>query len=117
MPSTLNPYVNFRGQARDALTFWQSVFGGELTIMSFAEGGMDVADEVKDQVMHGELRTPVLTLMAADAPEPMDLPEGSFMSISLSGDEEDQLTGWFNGLAEGGNVTMPLNKAPWGDTF
>jgi PhnB protein len=117
MTSRLNPYANFRGRAREALTFWHSVFGGELQIMSFADGGMEVAEGERDQVMHGQLDTPVLTLMAADAPAHMELPNASFMSISLSGDDEAELTGWFEALAEGGTVTVPLNKAPWGDTF
>ena len=118
MTSKLNPYVNFRGQAREALTFWHSVFGGDLNIMSFRDsGGMGLDEAEQDLVMHGQIDAPSVTLMAADAPAHMELANASFMSISLSGDDEAELTGWFNALAEGGTVTVPLNKAPWGDTF
>jgi len=117
MTSKLNPYVSFRGQAREALTFWHSVFGGELNIMTFADGGMEVADDEKDLVMHGQIDTPSLTVMASDAPAHVERPNASFMSISLSGDDEAELSGWFNALADGGAVPQPLEKAPWGDTF
>jgi PhnB protein len=117
MTSKLNPYVSFRGQAREALAFWHAVFGGELNIMTFADGGMEVGADEKDLVMHGQIDTPALTLMAADTPAHMDRPNASFMSISLSGDDEAELTGWFHALSDGGAVTVPLEKAPWGDTF
>jgi PhnB protein len=118
MTSKLNPYVNFRGQARAALEFWHSVFGGELNVMTFRDsGGMGVEESEQDQVMHGQIDTPSITLMAADVPSHMDLAEGSFVSVSLSGDDEQELTGWFNALSAGGTPIVPLNKAPWGDTF
>ena len=118
MTSKLNPYVNFRGRAREALEFWHSVFGGELNVMSFRDsGGMGLDDAEQDLVMHGQIDTPSVTLMAADAPAHMELANSSYMSISLSGDDEAELTGWFNALADGGTVTVPLAKAPWGDTF
>ena len=118
MASKLNPYINFRGQARDALAFYQSVFGGELSIMSFADQpGAEVEESEKDNVMHGQLETPVLTLMCSDAPMHMQMAEESNISVSLSGDDEAELTAWFNGLSAGGTVTVPLAKAPWGDSF
>ena len=117
MTSKLNPYINFRGRAREALEFYHSVFGGDLNVMTFADGGMEVAEDEKQLVMHGQIDTPVLTLMAADAPAHIDVPNASNMSISLSGDDEAELTGWFQALSEGGTVPQPLEKAPWGDTF
>src|SRR5689334_21375135 len=118
MASKLNPYINFRGQAREALTFYHAVFGGELSIMTFGDsGGMGVAETEQDQVMHGQIDSPALTLMASDAPMHMSLAEGSNISISLSGDDEAELTGWFHALSDGGAVVQPLEKAPWGDTF
>lgn len=118
MTSILNPYVNFRGTARQALTFWHSVFGGELNVMTFRDsGGMGMDEAEQDLVMHGQISSPNLTLMAADAPAHMELANASFMSISLSGDDEAELSGWFKALADGGTVTVPLERAPWGDTF
>ncbi len=114
----LNPYIGFRDQARQALDFWHGVLGGELRTMTFAEGGMvqDPADAEK--IMHGQIETPGgLLLMASDSPASMPTPTESNVSVSLSGDDEDLLTGYWEGLADGATVIEPLTKAPWGDTF
>ncbi|QCR43302.1 hypothetical protein C1N91_06835 [Curtobacterium sp. SGAir0471] len=114
----LNPYIGFRDQAREALGFWHEVLGGELKTMTFAEGGMvrDPADAEK--IMHGQIETPGgLLLMASDSPASMPTPTESNVSVSLSGDDEDLLTGYWEGLADGATVIEPLTKAPWGDTF
>jgi PhnB protein len=116
--SQLNPYLNFRGQAREAMTFYQSVLGGQLDVMTFADqGGMGVPDSESGQVMHSSLGvSDSVQLMGSDVPSHM---EGDFTNgrISLSGDDVDTLRGWFEGLSEGGTVNVPLEKAPWGDWF
>jgi PhnB protein len=118
MAVRLNPYLNFRGQAREALERYQQVFGGELTVSTLGESGMDVAPGETDWLMHGQLETPDgFTLMAADVPSSMDLVDGSGISVSLSGDDEATLRGFWDGLLEGGTVTVPLEQAPWGATF
>ena len=115
----LNPYVNFRGQAREAMTFYQSVFGGELELSTFGEFSMPgVGADQADLIMHGQLEAPGgMTLMGSDAPEGMPVAEGSNITISLSGDDEAELRGYWDGLAAGGEVTMPLEQAPWGAYF
>ena len=118
MASRLNPYVNvLDGKAREALEFYHSVLGGELNIMTF--GDMGTEGDVAVQVMHGQLETPAgYTLMVADAPpEMVQVTMGDNISVSLSGDDTEALTGYFNGLAEGGSVTTPLAKQMWGDEF
>lgn len=118
MTVRLNPYLNFRGQARDALERYQQVFGGELTVSTLGASGMEVAPGETDWLMHGQLETPDgFTLMAADVPTSMPLDEGSTISVSLSGDDEATLRGFWDGLLEGGTVIVPLEQAPWGDTF
>lgn len=117
MASRLNPYVMFDGSARAAMTFYESVFGGTLTITSFGEGG---APEGVDPsgVMHAMLETPAgFTLMASDAPMGEAHKPGSGISISLSGDDAEALRGWWQQLSEGGNVWVPLALQPWGDEF
>jgi PhnB protein len=115
MPSRLNPYLSFKDNAREALGFYQSVFGGSPNIMSFGQMGETGAD--KDKVMHGQLDTPSgYTLMASDTPERMGAPRPNGQ-VSLSGDDEAELTGYWQKLGAGGNVTLPLEKAPWGDSF
>lgn len=120
MASKLNPYVNVTGgRSRQALEFWQSVLGGGLHVSTFGENGME--GPLADQIMHGQLETPAgFTLMAADAPPEMfAVTEGNNVTVSISGDAEsaDDMRGWFAGLAEGGQITQPLEVAPWGDEF
>ena len=117
---TLNPYLSFRGEAREAMTFYRSVLGGELSITTFGESGTGGDPATADQVMHAHLQTPSgLTLMGADTPEGMELHPGDNVAISLSGAAEDEaeLRGYYDGLCEGARSTLPLEKAPWGDHF
>lgn len=114
----LNPYLNFSNSAEEALKLYQSVFGGELTLSRFGENGMAEDPADANKIMHGQLEAPNgMTLMASDAPPGMPLDEGGSISVSLSGDDETTLRGYWNGLVAGGKVTVPLEKAPWGDTF
>ena len=116
--TTLNPYLNFPGTARDAITFYARVFGGEPTISTFGEFGMAQDPAQADLVMHSQLTSPSgLVLMASDSPDSADLVVGSNVSVSLSGDDEAELRGYWDKLADGGAVTLPLEKAPWGDSF
>lgn len=116
--TTLNPYLGFLGTAREALEFYHSVFGGELTMSTFAEFGMGEPAE-KDKIMHGQITSGGLTLMAADAPDAMAQKEGSSIQISLSGgpDDDAELRGYWAKLSEGATIAEELSSAPWGDTF
>jgi PhnB protein len=117
MASRLNPYLNFNGNARQALEFYTSVFGGNLTLSTFAEFGMAEAP-VADKIMHGQLETDAgYTLMAADTPPGMEFNGMHGFGVSLSGDDADMLRGYFDKLADGGTVTMPMQKQAWGDEF
>ena len=115
----LNPYISFRGTAREAMEFYQSVFGGELDLSTFSDFQMPgVGEDEADLIMHGQLEAPGgMTLMGADTPRSMEQPEGSTIAISLSGDDDAELRGFWEKLADGGTVTMPLEVAPWGDAF
>jgi PhnB protein len=117
--TNLNTYLNFRGTAREALELYRSVFGGELTVSSFDDFGMPVGEGDGHLVMHGQLVVDGKPLiMAADVPSHMGYRPGeNTFSVSLSGDDEATLSGWFAGLSEGGTITQPLEKAPWGDSF
>ena len=118
MATKLNPYISFRDTAGEAMEFYQSVLGGELTQNTFGE--YQVSDDPAEagKIMHSHLETPGgLTLMAADTPNSMEHNPGSNIAVSLSGEDEDELRGYFEGLSDGGTVTAPFEKAPWGDTF
>ena len=116
----LNPYLTFDGNARDAIEFYKDVFGGELNVMTFGDMGATEHEGTPipgDGVMHGQLTsTEGFTLMASDNPPGVTgvTPNGH---ISLSGDEGETLHGYFDKLADGGTVDVPLEKAPWGDEF
>lgn len=119
MPTTLNPYLGFRDNAREAMTFYQSVFGGDLALSTFGEFQASEDPAEADKIMHGMLTANNgLVLMGADTPNGMDLAQGSSISVSLSGDDESELRGYWDKLSgDGGSVTVPLEPAPWGDIF
>jgi PhnB protein len=118
MPSKLNPYISFRAETRQAMDFYQSVFGGKLEATTFKEFGVSQDPAEADKIMHSVLETPGgMTLMAADTPATMEHTPGNNVSISLSGEDEAELRGYYDKLKDGGTETMPLDKAPWGDWF
>jgi PhnB protein len=115
--SRLNPYLSFSDTARQAMEFYRDVFGGDLAVNTFGEYGMAEGPDA-EKIMHGQLETPAgYTLMASDTPPGMPRSEGSSISVSLSGDDAEELRGYFAKLSEGGTVTMPLEKQMWGDEF
>ena len=116
MASRLNPYLNFNGTARQALEFYRGVFGGTLTLSTFAEFGNQNSPDA-DRIMHGQLETDAgYTIMAADVTSDMQYHPMAGVSLSLSGDDE-ALRGYWEKLSDGGAVTMPLQKQVWGDEF
>jgi PhnB protein len=118
MSVQLNPYLNFRDNAREALEFYHSVFGGQLNMSTFKEFNASQDPAEDDLIMHGQLEGDRgVVLMCSDIPSRMDYKGHEGFSVSLSGDDEPVLRGWFEKLADGGTVTMPLDKAPWGDSF
>lgn len=119
MASKLNPYISFDGNTREAMEFYQTVFGGKLDLSTFGEAGMTDHGVKPDQIMHAQLQAENgITLMASDTATGIrEYKPGNNISISLSGDNEEELTGYYNKLADGGKVDQPLTKAPWGDTF
>ncbi|WP_309069177.1 VOC family protein [Microbacterium sp.] len=113
------PYISFRDEAAEALTFYQSVLGGELNIMKMGEmpnADLDEAD--RDKVMHGQLDLDNgFTLMASDTPTGMEYDAGARITVCLFGDDGPELSPVFDRLAEGGQVVEPYTQAPWGDSF
>ncbi len=117
MATRLNPYLNFPGTAGDAMRFYKTVFGGKLTIMTFADAGAEGVPDPQ-QVMHAMLETPSgYTLMASDMPPVMEHQPGNSMAVSLSGDEAAELRRYWEALSADGTVTMPLERQMWGDDF
>ena len=117
MASRLNPYISFTDNARQAMEFYKDVFGGTLTMNTFAEFGAQDSPDA-DKIMHAMLETDRgFTLMGADTPTGMDHNPGTNIAVSLSGDDSDELRGYWERLSEGGTISVPLEKQMWGDEF
>ena len=117
---TLNPYLNFTDNAREAMEFYRSVFGGELTTSTFAEYGQADNPADADKIMHSQLEGESgIVLMGADTPSHLEYTGAGNVSVSLSGsaDEDATLRGQWEKLSGSGSVTVPLEVAPWGDAF
>ena len=117
MASRLNPYISFTDNARPAMEFYKDVFGGTLTMNTFGEYGAQDSPDA-DKIMHAQLETERgFTLMGADTPTGMDHTPGTNISVSLSGDDAEELRGYWQKLSDGGTVSVPLEKQMWGDEF
>lgn len=118
MQSRLNPYLGFKDDAREAMTFYQSVFGGKLDMNTFGEFGASDDPSENDKIMHSMLEADNgITFMAADTPSSMEYDPGTAVAMSLSGDDDAELRGYWDALSADGQVTMPLEKQMWGDVF
>lgn len=116
MTANLCPYLNFDGDAREALETYQRVLGGELTMNTFAEFGMDGPDA--QRIMHGQLDTPDgILLMASDTGPGMGFEKAAGMTVCISGTDTEKLRGWWAALAEGAEVSVPLAVQMWGDEY
>jgi PhnB protein len=118
MPSRLNPYISFDGNAREAMEFYKTVFGGELSSNTFGEYHVSEDPKDADKIMHSMLEADNgIVFMAADTIPGMEHKPGTNISMSLSGDNEPELRGYYEKLSKGGTIGEPLEKAPWGDTY
>lgn len=121
--ASINPHINFNGNAEEAFNFYKSVFGGEFAkIMRFkdlASAGFPVAEHEANKIMHIALPIGNSILMANDVPEIMgrtnENENRSKIVISAASKEEaDKL---FHGLSAGGQIEMPISDSPWGSYF
>jgi len=118
----LNPYVNFEGNTEEAFNFYKSVIGGEFTsLVRFkdtpAKDAVPPAEQ--DKLMHVCLRIGDTMLMGTDALASMGhrVSSGTNFSLSIHGDTVEESQRIFDGLAEGGTITVPFKKEFWGDMF
>ncbi len=122
MPS-INPYINFNGNAEEAFVFYQSVFGGEfgkiIRFKDVASAEFPVADSEANKIMRITLPIGNTILIANDVPEMMGrVSENENRSkITVRADNKEETERIVNGLAEGGTLEMPLAESPWGTTF
>ena len=120
---TINPYINFNGNAQEAFDFYKSVFGGEFKVVSHfkdmqsAEFPVDPKDA--DKIMHISLPIGGNVLMGNDVPEHMGRTNEheNRSKISISVDSKEEADRIFSGLSAGGDVEMPIGDSPWGSYF
>lgn len=121
--ASINPYINFNGNAEEAFSFYQSVFGGEFgTIVRFkdvASAEFPVPESEANKIMRITLPIGESVLIANDVPEIMGrVNENENRSkIAVSADSKEEAEKIFNGLSVGGTVEMPLAESPWGTSF
>ena len=100
------------------MEFYRSIFGGHLSMQTFVEFHASEDPSEDNKIMHAVLETDSgMVLMASDTPDRMEYRPGTNTSLSLSGENEAELRNYYQKLSAGGKITMPLDKAPWGDTF
>ena len=115
----LNPHVSFNGQCEEAFKFYQQCLGGDIqTMMKYGDSPMadQVSGDWRDKIIHATLVVADTTLMGADAP-PGYFEKPAGFSIGIGVAEPAQAERIFNGLAEGGKVTMPLQQTFWSVRF
>ncbi len=111
-------YLNFNGNCREAMKFYQRCLGGELSIMPFSEAPGDFPKEAKDRVMHARVTKDGTTLlMASDTMPGSNFVQGTNFSISIDCQGAEETDRLFNAFSENGKITMPLQDAFWGARF
>src|SRR3954463_4600790 len=120
---TINPYINFNGNAEEAFSFYKSVFGGEFkTVVRFKDiesPEFPVPKNEANKIMRITLPIGGNTLIANDVPESLGpVSENENRSkIAISAETKAEADKLFNGLSEGGKVEMPMAESPWGTYF
>jgi PhnB protein len=118
METKFHPYINFKDTTRQAMEFYKSIFGGELRLSTFKDYHASADPSEDNKIMHADFDSgDGIAFLASDTPNRMEYHPGTNFSLSLTGDDEQKLRGYFDRLSAGGMVTQPLEKAVWGDTF
>jgi PhnB protein len=121
--ATINPYINFNGNAEEAFTFYKSVFGGEFgpitRFKDIASAEFPVPEKEADKIMRITLPIGGSLLIANDVPESMGrVSENENRSkIAVTAESKEEADRIFNGLSVGGAVEMPMAESPWGTSF
>ena len=115
--TTIDPYINFQGHAREAMEFYQKIFGGKLTLLAFNPAGSPKPAGPDDAVMHARLEADGIVIMGSDGMPEYPPKVGDNFALALTGADAGYLTKAFDSLSEGGRVKQPLKKESWGATF
>jgi PhnB protein len=110
----LAPYINFQGQAREAMEHYHKVLGGKLEMFASDEQGRPGPAAPGDRIMYARLESDGVFIIASDGNPKYPAKVGEHIGLSLRGSDSARLTSAFEGLADGGQVKMPLTDQPWG---
>ncbi len=121
--ATINPYINFNGNAEEAFTFYKSVFGGEFTRVArfkdMASPEFQVSENEADKIMHIALPIGKNVLMGNDVPESMGRTNENEnrSKISINCESKEEADKMLNGLSVGGKIEFAMADSPWGSYF
>jgi PhnB protein len=115
-------YLNFEGNCRDVMTFYQQCLGGELTLVTFGdmpEMSAQLPEAVKSRIMHASLKSGDAVLMASDTLPgmPGTLTKGTNFSISVQPQSSEEIDRLWAAFSQGGTIQHPLSEAPWGARY
>ncbi|MBC7936781.1 MAG: VOC family protein [Rhizobacter sp.] len=112
------PYLNFNGNAAEALAFYSNALGGSVTQSStFGEANMAQDESMKNKILHAVFEAGNLKFMVSDCPPGVSVSSGDQVSLSLNFTDLESIEKTFAALAEGGNITMPIQDTFWGARF
>ena len=112
------PYLNFNGNAKEALEFYSKALNGKVTqSQTFADANMAQDESMKDKILHAVFEAGVLKFMVSDCPPGVSVKEGDAVSLSLNFTDPELIETTFIALAEGGKITMPMQDTFWGARF
>lgn len=112
------PYLNFKGNAAEALAFYSKALNGAIEFQqTFGESPMEVPAEFKDKIMHATFRAGDLSFMVSDCMPGQEATEGTNLSLSLNFTDAESITNTFEALSDGATITMPLQDTFWGARF
>lgn len=113
------PYLNFNGNAAEALEFYSKVLEGSVAYsQTYGDSPMPVSEEQKNRIMHATFKAGDLIFMCSDTNDHMgEVSPGTNVSLSLNFQDVASIDKTFNALSEDGNITMPLQDTFWGARF
>lgn len=119
MKQAIQPYLHFSDNCKDAMTFYHSIFGGDLEMMHVSESSEKerFPEEVQDQILHASLHNGDFRLMASDMCGQEVLKQGNSLQLSLDCRKEEEIKRLYQQLPEGGRVISDLQEEFWGGLF
>lgn len=118
MKTTLNVYLNFNGECREAMTFYQKCIGGELILQKISESPMaaQMPSEEGFKILHSSLRKDHIVLFGSDMIG-HQLNRGNGITLLLNCGSDEEINTYFRKLSEGGRIKMPLHQSFWGAVY